>query len=68
VILDEKGPDHAKCFEVCVELGPRRFESCWGASKKQAEQQAAMKALLELGLAEEMDGGEVRIIRDNGAE
>ena len=35
VILDEKGPDHAKCFEVCVEIGSRRFPSCWGPSKKQ---------------------------------
>ena len=33
IILDEKGPDHAKCFEVCVELGAKRFSSCWGSSK-----------------------------------
>ncbi|MFK7960414.1 MAG: ribonuclease III [Phycisphaerales bacterium] len=51
-VLDEKGPDHAKCFEVCVDLGPHRFHSCWGASKKQAEQEAALQALMELGLAE----------------
>jgi ribonuclease-3 len=51
LLLDEKGPDHAKCFEVCVEIGARRFGSCWGPSKKQAEQEAALAALLELGLA-----------------
>ncbi len=67
VVMDEKGPDHAKCFEVCVEVGARRFTSCWGASKKQAEQQAALEALLELGLAERVDDGEVRIVRDQGS-
>ena len=60
-ILDEQGPDHAKCFEVCVSLGNRRFESSWGASKKQAEQQAALNALVALGLAEVTEDGEVTI-------
>jgi ribonuclease-3 len=64
LVLDEKGPDHAKCFEVCVEVGARRFNSCWGASKKQAEQQAALEALLELGFAERTDDDEVRLCRD----
>jgi len=62
IILDEKGPDHAKCFEVGVEIGSRRFTSCWGPSKKQAEQEAALEALLELRLAERMDCGEVRLL------
>ena len=62
VLLDEKGPDHAKCFEVCVELDGQRFPSSWGASKKVAEQQAALNALLELGLAEERATGEVRLV------
>ena len=61
VVLDEQGPDHAKCFEVCVEIGARRFESCWGPSKKQAEQQAALAALVALGYAELRENGEVRI-------
>ncbi len=63
VVLDEKGPDHAKCFEVAVEIGARRFTSCWGSSKKQAEQQAALEAMLELRLAERGDDGEVRLLR-----
>lgn len=67
VILDEKGPDHAKCFEVGVEIGSRRFTSCWGPSKKQAEQEAALEALLELGMAERVDGGEVRLLDPDGA-
>lgn len=64
VVLDEKGPDHAKCFEVCVESGARRFEPCWGPSKKEAEQQAALAALLELGAAEMDESGEVRLRRE----
>lgn len=63
LVLDEKGPDHAKCFEVCVEIGIRRFKSCWGPSKKQAEQQAALEALYELGVAECSENGEVKLCR-----
>lgn len=61
VVLDEKGPDHSKCFEVCVEIGDRRFVSCWGASKKQAEQQAALLALQELGVTMEDGNGHVKV-------
>lgn len=49
-LLDEKGPDHSKCFEVCVCVEGRRFTSAWGPNKKQAEQKAALLALEELGL------------------
>lgn len=49
-LLDEKGPDHAKCFEVAVSIGGRRFRSAWGPSKKDAEQKAAQNALVELEL------------------
>ncbi|MHC4416105.1 MAG: ribonuclease III [Planctomycetota bacterium] len=65
IVLDEKGPDHAKCFEVGVEIGARRFKSCWGASKKQAEQQAALEALLELGVAERSGDGDIRLSRED---
>lgn len=58
VLLDEKGPDHAKCFEVCVELDGERFPSCWAPSKKQAEQQAALLALERLGLIVRGAGGQ----------
>lgn len=57
-VLDEKGPDHAKCFEVCVQSGDRRFPGRWGSSKKEAEQLAALEALCELGLVVVEDGGE----------
>jgi len=47
-LLDEKGPDHSKCFEVSVIIGRRRYPSGWGPSKKEAEQLAAFHALREL--------------------
>jgi ribonuclease III len=49
-LLDEKGPDHSKCFEVCVAVDGRRFTSAWGPNKKMAEQKAALLALEELGV------------------
>ena len=51
-LLDEKGPDHNKCFEICVVLDHQRFPSAWGVTKKEAEQKAAMNALVEIGLLE----------------
>ena len=49
-LLDEKGPDHSKCFEVCVVIDGKRFNSAWGPNKKMAEQKAALFALEELGV------------------
>lgn len=49
-LLDEKGPDHSKCFEVCVTIDGRRFNSAWGPNKKTAEQKAALLALEDLGV------------------
>ncbi|GAF74296.1 unnamed protein product [marine sediment metagenome] len=51
-LLDEKGPDHDKCFECQVVFADRHFLSAWGRSKKEAEQKAAFNALAELGLLE----------------
>ncbi len=48
-LLDEKGPDHAKCFEVAVTVAGRQFPSAWGPNKKEAEQKAARLALVTLG-------------------
>lgn len=72
LLLDEKGPDHAKCFHVCVEIGAERFDGCWAASKKHAEQLAALKALEMMGLIEQLDDGHVvymgdELERSNGA-
>lgn len=53
VLLDEKGPDHNKCFELEVMITDRHFPSAWGTNKKEAEQKAAFNALLELGVLEQ---------------
>lgn len=60
-VLDERGPDHAKCFEVCVAAGGYQFEGCWGPNKKQAEQQAALASLLALKIAGVDDAGDVQL-------
>ena len=49
-LLDEKGPDHSKCFEIAVTINGRQFPSAWGMNKKDAEQEAARRALQEMGL------------------
>lgn len=61
-VVEERGPDHAKCFHVCVQIGPNRFASCWGNSKKEAEQQAALETLLELGIAKTSEQGEISLV------
>ncbi len=66
VVLDEKGPDHSKAFELCVEIAGRRFPACWGASKKQAEQMAALAALTELGVTQQDAEGRIQLVRAGG--
>ncbi len=52
-MLDEKGPDHNKCFEAEAVIGAKHFKSAWGNNKKEAEQKAAFNALIALGIIEE---------------
>ncbi len=47
-LLDEKGPDHSKCFMMAAQIGHLRYPPAWGRNKKDAEQQAARNALNEL--------------------
>ncbi len=47
-VLDEKGPDHSKCFQVSAAIGQRTYAAAWGPSKKEAEQLAAKNALTQL--------------------
>ena len=48
LLLDEKGPDHSKCFKVSAQIGSRCYPPAWGPNKKDAEQLAAMNALGQL--------------------
>ena len=66
LLLDEKGPDHAKCFEVCVQIDHTRYESAWANSKKEAEQKAALKVLSALDLVEIDETGQVHLLEENG--
>lgn len=47
-LLDEKGPDHSKCFKIAARLGGTRYQPAWGRNKKEAEQRAARNALSEI--------------------
>jgi ribonuclease-3 len=47
-LLDEKGPDHSKCFKIAAQVGNNRYEAAWGRNKKEAEQRAARNALCEI--------------------
>ncbi|MCK4887929.1 MAG: ribonuclease III [Planctomycetes bacterium] len=51
-LVDEKGPDHNKCFELEAVVDGRHFKSAWGTNKKDAEQKAAFNSLVELSVIE----------------
>ena len=44
-LLDEKGPDHSKCFKVSAQVAKQSFPPAWGKSKKESEQRAAHNAM-----------------------
>jgi ribonuclease-3 len=48
VMLDEKGPDHSKCFKIAAQIGRHTYAGAWGRNKKEAEQRAAMNALAQV--------------------
>lgn len=48
LLLDEKGPDHSKCFKISAQIGRHSYPPAWGRNKKEAEQHAAMNALSQL--------------------
>jgi ribonuclease III len=48
LLLDEKGPDHSKCFQIAATVGKTRYQPAWGRNKKEAEQRAAQNALCEM--------------------
>jgi ribonuclease-3 len=48
ILLDEKGPDHSKCFKIAAKIGHQFYAGAWGRNKKEAEQKAAMNALAQI--------------------
>jgi ribonuclease-3 len=50
--VDEKGPDHAKLFEMEVRIGKTPYGRGTGTSKQSAEKSAAKEALIKLGILE----------------
>jgi len=55
-LVDEKGPDHSKCFQIAAQIGRKQFPPAWGRNKKEAEQRAARNALTELTGPEKSEG------------
>lgn len=47
-LLDEKGPDHSKCFKIAAQVASQQFAPAWGRSKKESEQRAAHNAIHQL--------------------
>jgi ribonuclease-3 len=48
LLLDEKGPDHSKCFKISAQVGRQQYAPAWGRNKKDAEQRAALNALSQI--------------------
>ena len=48
LLLDEKGPDHGKCFKIAAVIGRHTYAGAWGRNKKEAEQRAAMNAYAQI--------------------
>ncbi|OQY07250.1 MAG: ribonuclease III [Planctomycetales bacterium 4572_13] len=57
-LLDEKGPDHNKCFKVAAVIQHHRYPDAWGVTKKEAEQCAAYEALVEIGIIPQETGSD----------
>ena len=48
LLLDERGPDHDKSFQVSASIAGRDYPPAWGSTKKEAEQRAASNALASI--------------------
>jgi ribonuclease-3 len=53
VLIDERGPDHAKMFKMEVRIGKKPYGRGIGTSKQSAEKAAAKEALIKLGILEQ---------------
>ena len=47
-LLDEKGPDHSKCFKISAQVASELYPAAWGKSKKESEQRAAHNAINQI--------------------
>ena len=47
-VIEERGPPHDRTFRVIAKIGEAQVASGWGRSKKEAEQEAAQRALEEI--------------------
>lgn len=47
-LLDEKGPDHSKCFKIAAKVATNIYAAAWGKSKKESEQRAAHNAINQI--------------------
>lgn len=52
-IIREEGPDHAKKFTACVRINDVVYAEGEGKTKKEAEQNAACRTLIKLGIIEQ---------------
>ena len=48
LLLDERGPDHSKCFLIAASFSGNQYPPAWGRNKKEAEQRAACNALASI--------------------
>lgn len=53
VLIDERGPDHAKSFEMEVRIDKKPYGRGIGPSKQAAEKRAAREALIQIGILEQ---------------
>ncbi len=51
LVVEERGPDHAREFRIAARIGTTTYDAAWGRSKKEAEQQAARLALEAIACA-----------------
>ena len=47
-VVEEAGPDHAKCFRVVTVMNDQEYGTGWGRNKKEAEQRSAKESLAML--------------------
>jgi len=53
VLIDERGPDHAKSFEMEVRIDKKPYGRGIGPNKQAAEKRAAREALIQIGILEQ---------------